>query len=153
MTTVIVRCVLVLPCALALLLPAAASAAPTGLVAGYGFEDDSGTTVADSSAEGNGGTVSGATRTAAGQFGRALSFDAVDDVVSVPDSNSLDLRAGMTLEAWLKPSQLGSTWRTAILKEKPGDLVYALYANTSSGRPARPTSAATARSPAAPACP
>src|SRR5680860_1485896 len=28
-----------------------------------------------------------------------------------------------------------SSWRTTILKEKPGGLVYALYANSSSARP------------------
>lgn len=31
----------------------------------------------------------------------ALEFDGVDDYVSVPDSNSLDLTAGMTIEAWI----------------------------------------------------
>src|SRR4029078_1992247 len=40
----------------------------SGLVAAYGFEEGSGSTVADSSGRGNGGTIAAATRTA-GKFG------------------------------------------------------------------------------------
>ena len=40
----------------------------------------------------------------------------------------------MTLEAWVQPDTLKS-WREVILKERPGDLTYSLYANTSSNRP------------------
>jgi hypothetical protein len=32
----------------------------------------------------------------------ALLFDGIDDFVKVPDSNSLDLSTGMTIEAWIK---------------------------------------------------
>ena len=44
---------------------------------------------------------------AAGRFGSALSFDGVNDWVTVPDANSLDLSTGMTLEAWVRPSTAG----------------------------------------------
>ena len=64
--------------------------APTGLVAAYGFEETSGGTVADGSGNGRTGTISGATRSAAGKFGRALSFDGVNDLVTVPDGDALD---------------------------------------------------------------
>jgi len=40
----------------------------------------------------------------------------------------------MTLEAWVKPVSL-SSWRSILLKEKSGNLNYALYANTDSDRP------------------
>ncbi len=36
----------------------------------------------------------------------------------------------MTLEAWVKLSTLGDQWRTVVIKEKPRQLVYALYAYT-----------------------
>ena len=73
-------------------------------MAAYGFEETSGTTVADSSGTGNNGTIGGAAaRTAAGKIGRAIDFDGVNDLVSVPDANSLDLTTGMTLEAWVQP--------------------------------------------------
>ena len=50
------------------------------------------------------------------------------------DANSLDLSTGMTIEAWVQLDTV-SSWRTTILKEKPGGLVYSLYANSSSSRP------------------
>ena len=50
-------------------------------------------------------------------------------MVTVADSASLDLTTRATLEAWVNPSALGGAWRTVMLKEQPGQLVYALYAN------------------------
>jgi hypothetical protein len=41
----------------------------------------------------------------------------------------------MTLEAWVRPSQLAGSWRTVMVKEQPGQLVYALYANNDLTRP------------------
>ena len=58
------------------LIPATASTSATrGLVAAYGFEEGSGTTVVDSSGGGNDGSIVGAARTRAGLYGSALSFD------------------------------------------------------------------------------
>jgi len=121
-----------------------AAPAPTGLVAAYGFEQTSGTSVTDSSGKGSTGTLSGATWVTGGKFGRALSFDGVNDIVSVPDSNLLDLAPGMTLEAWVKPTTV-SGWRTVLLKERPGQLTYALYAAGDSGRPLTEVTAGTQR--------
>ena len=50
------------------------AAPPVGLVAAYGFDEGTGTTVADTSGNGNTGTVAGPTWTI-GKFGAALSFD------------------------------------------------------------------------------
>jgi fibronectin type 3 domain-containing protein len=107
---------------------------PTGLVAAYGFEQTAGTSVTDSSGKGSTGTLAGATWAADGKSGRALSFDGVNDIVTVPDSNLLDLGPGMTLEAWVKPTTV-SDWRTVVLKERPGQLTYSLYASGEGGRP------------------
>ena len=41
----------------------------------------------------------------------------------------------MTLEAWVNPTGAGADWRTVVLKERPGFMVYALYADTDTGRP------------------
>ena len=101
---------------------------PSGLVLGYGFEETSGTTATDSSTAKNNGTINGPVSTTGGKFGRALSFDGVNDRVDVPDAASLDLTTGMTLEAWVKPTTI-SGWRTAIMKERGSDLLYALYAS------------------------
>jgi hypothetical protein len=105
-------------------------------VGAWGFDEASGTGVTDASGRANNGTISGATRTTAGRFGSALTFDGVNDWVTVPDSASLDLSTRATLEAWVFPTAaLGASWRTAIIKEQPGQLVYALYANNDSRRP------------------
>ena len=40
----------------------------------------------------------------AGKYGGALTFDGVNDLVTVADAASLDLTTGMTLEAWVRPT-------------------------------------------------
>ncbi|MGF1663458.1 MAG: LamG-like jellyroll fold domain-containing protein [Kineosporiaceae bacterium] len=101
---------------------------PGGLVAGYAFDETSGTAVGDASGLGNAGTAAGTTR-AGGRFGGALAFDGAGSRVTVPDSASLDLRTGMTVMAWVNPTAV-SDWRTVVLKEDPArsDLAYGLYA-------------------------
>jgi PKD repeat protein len=69
-----------------------------GLVAAYNFEEATGTTVVDASGKGNHGTISGAVWTTSGKYGKALSFDGVNDWVTIKDASSLDLTSGMTLE-------------------------------------------------------
>ncbi|MGH9896574.1 MAG: LamG-like jellyroll fold domain-containing protein, partial [bacterium] len=105
------------------------------LVAAYGFNEGSGTTVGDVSGNGHTGTVSGATWDTAGRYGGALAFDGTNDLVTVADSNRLDLGGGMTLSAWVFPTAL-SGWRTVTLKEQSGGLVYSLYAHDNAPRPA-----------------
>ena len=106
--------------------PAAAQSA--GLVAAYAFDEGAGTTAADNSGTGNNGTlINGATWSTTAKFGAAASFDGSNDRIDVPDSSSLDLTAGMTLEAWVRPTANGS-YRTVLLKEVTGELAYALYA-------------------------
>ena len=99
-----------------------------GLVAAYAFDEGTGATAADSSGRGNTGLVAGATWTSQGRFGAALVFDGVNDWVAISDSASLDLTSGLTLEAWVFPT-VSTGWRTVILKEQPGQQVYALYSS------------------------
>ena len=75
---------------------------PPGLVAAYAFDEGTGSTVADSSGNGNNGTLSGATWTS-GRFNSGLAFSGNSARVNVPDSASLDLTTAMTLEAWVSP--------------------------------------------------
>ena len=106
-----------------------------GLMAAYGFEETSGLNVNDASGRGHTGTISGATRTTSGRFGRALVFNGVNNWVTVADTPDLDLTTGMTLEAWVYPTAL-SGWRTVVLKEATNDLAYSLYAHDNIPRPA-----------------
>jgi hypothetical protein len=105
-----------------------------GLVAAYNFNEGSGTTLTDRTGLGRTGTISGATWSAAGRFGGALSFDGVDDIVTVADHNSLDFTTGMTIEAWVRPSTLAD-YRTVVMKNSTNSLVYALMAADWASRP------------------
>jgi len=96
------------------------------LMAAYGFEESLGTLVADASGKGNIGTISQAVRTPTGRFGKALKFDGINDVITVKDSPSLDLSAGLTLEAWVNPQSIQTD--SVIFKEQLGGSVYGIYA-------------------------
>jgi len=93
----------------------------------YGFDEGSGTTTADQSGNGNGGHPHecdlGPARTRASSA-NALNFNGSNALVTVADANSLDLTTGVTLEAWVKPSVAMSAYRTVVVKEQPGNLVY-----------------------------
>src|SRR5204863_6064447 len=107
---------------------------PTGLVAAYGFDESSGSTVTDASGNTNTGTITNATRTASGKFGNALSFNGTNARVAVPDSTSLDLTNAMTLEAWVSPSVAPTGWRSIIHKDV--DRYYLFASSAGQNRPA-----------------
>ncbi len=106
----------------------------SGLVAAYSFNEGSGVQTHDSSGQNNTGTIAGATWTASGRYGAALSFNGTNAWVTVADANSLDLTNGLTIEAWVNPT-IGSGWRSVVMKETSGGLAYALYSANSSSRP------------------
>jgi concanavalin A-like lectin/glucanase superfamily protein/BACON domain-containing protein len=106
-----------------------------GLVAAYGFDEASVTTATDASGAGNPGVISGAARTTAGHAGGALTFDGLNDWVTVADAASLDLTTGMTMEAWVYPTLLSGSWRTVMIKEQSTGMAYGLYAGEDAGRP------------------
>ncbi len=102
------------------------------LVAAYGFDEGSGTNVADASGRGNGGTVASGTWTTQGKFGSALTFNGTSTRVTVPNASSLNL-TNMTLEAWVYPTASGG-WRDVIYRG-PNDSYY-LESSSDSGAPA-----------------
>ncbi len=110
------------------------SAPRPGLVGAYAFDEGLGSAVADDSGLGNGGTAANTTWTV-GRHGAALLFNGSSSMVTVPASPSLALTTGMTLEAWVLPTSLGTSWRSVIFKEQPGNVIYDLYANTSTSVP------------------
>ena len=114
--------------------PAPGAPRPSGLVAAYAFDEASSSTVADVSGNNNTGTLgAGVGRTTEGRFGGALVFNG-DSSVTVPNSASLNLTTGMTLEAWVFPTA-STSWATTLMKENAKGLAYSLYASSSANRP------------------
>ena len=105
----------------------------TGLVAAYSFDEGAGTTVADASGNSNTGTIKRATWTTGGRFGNALVFDGTSALVTIPDSSSLHLTSGMTLEAWVYPTVISSDWRDVVYKEV--DIYYLFGTGSDQGAP------------------
>jgi chitodextrinase len=108
------------------------AAASSGLVAAYSFDEGSGTAVSDASGNGNNGTTSNTAWTTGGRYGGALSFNGTSSWVTVPDAPELDLTKALTLEAWVKPTSLGTAWRNVIFKEQGSNMTYGLYAHEGS---------------------
>src|SRR5882672_6384085 len=74
-----------------------AAAQPVGLVAAYGFNEGSGTTIVDLSGNNNTGAISNATWTTQGRYGNALTFNGSNALITIPDAPSLRLTTAMTL--------------------------------------------------------
>ena len=104
-------------------------AASSGLAAAYSFNEGSGTSVADASGNRNTGTIVGASWTTVGKYANALVFNGSSALVTIPDAASLHLTTAMTLEAWVNPSAVNSSWRDVIYK---GDDNYYLEGTSAS---------------------
>jgi hypothetical protein len=104
---------------------------PAGLVAGFNFDADTttATTATNRVANGNGAITGAVLVPGRAGFGTALSFDGVNDIVTVADIAALDLTTGVTIEAWVNPSALNG-WDTIALKGgNNGVMSYGLYAH------------------------
>ena len=100
------------------------------LVASFGFNENTGTIANDNSGNGNNGTLTNNPGwSVSGKFGAAILFDGTNDFININDANSLDLTNGMTLEAWVNPSNL-TNYKTVLCKENgTSNLAYSLSAN------------------------
>ena len=116
-------------------------------VAAYAFDEGSGTTVTDLSGNGNNGTLANTTWAATGKYGKALSFNGTSSRVTIPDSASLHLTSGMTLEAWVNPATTTAAWRDVIYK---GNDNYYLEGTSDHERQRRPPAAPSATHATAP---
>ena len=113
---------------------ATTSGTVSGLVAAYTFDEGSGTTVTDFTGGGHNGTIANGTWTNSGKYGKAIVFNGTSTIVTIPDAPALRLTTGMTLEAWVNPSQTLSGWDDLVYK---GNDNYGLEASSNpSGTPA-----------------
>ena len=127
-------------------------AASPGLVAAYSFDAGTGNVLADASGNNQNGSISGATWTAAGRNGGALTFDGTNDKVTIADHESLDLTTGMTLEAWVRPTALGGLGRSSRRSGAAASCMRCTQARTPRGPSGRWTSRASKMLSAPPRC-
>ncbi|UCD15472.1 MAG: DUF2341 domain-containing protein [Candidatus Omnitrophota bacterium] len=112
------------------------AAAQAGLVGLWHFDTDNNTdtTVVDSSGNSYTGTIDGATWSSNGKLGtatyNALSFNG-DDYVNVEDASSLRLGKNMTVAAWVKVNANASDWVRLVGKGNSTYRNYGLWLNKS----------------------
>jgi hypothetical protein len=105
-----------------------------GLVAAFGFDEGSGSSVVDASGNGNVGVVNGPVRVA-GRFGGGLRFaGSFGNAVVVPSSASLNsVSSAFTVSAWVNLTST-SGWRTVVMREAGvSSYAYGLYARNGAG--------------------
>src|SRR5688572_30649882 len=93
-----------------------------GPVGAYGFSEASGATTADVSGNGNTGTLNGATRTSAGQFGSALVFDGNGAFVDLGNGPTLQFNTSMTISAWIRAAAFPVDDAAIVSKRSSGEL-------------------------------
>ena len=81
-----------------------------GLAGSWQFEEGSGTSVADASEFMNDGSFGGSAVWTPGVSGTALDFGGTNDLVIVPDDDSLDISDAITIAAWLRPNLRASRY-------------------------------------------
>ena len=130
------------------LFPVAAPAAvltkpPTnlGLVGYWPMNENTGTVASDFSGNRNRGILTGGPTWGEGKRGKALSFDANDDLVTAGTPASLNITGALTISAWIYPRTFGSSassFRGRIV-DKENDFVsgysFSLYDPNTAGVP------------------
>jgi parallel beta-helix repeat protein len=102
------------------------STANQPLVAYWKFDEGTGTSTGDASGNGNTGILTDGAIWASGKIGNALYFDGIDDVITVPNSNPLNLSNSFTLSAWVNPASIFNDFRSIVAKNDS----YYLYASS-----------------------
>ncbi len=88
----------------------------------WGFNEGSGTTTADASGNGNTATLVNGPTWVTGKYGKGLSFDQINDYLSLANSSSLDISGNaMTMSMWIDPGSvsgdstvLGKFWNAGM---------------------------------------
>ncbi len=125
-----------------------ANAQTAGLVAGWSFDEASGTLATDSSGNNNTATLVNGVARGTGKYGGGLTFDGVNDYLTIPNSASLNISGtGLTLSMWINPQAtggdsvvLGKPWNATMTSpyyqygiELAGGTVPVFYVGTTSG--------------------
>jgi RHS repeat-associated protein len=106
------------------------TATPAGLAGYWKFDENSGTTAADSSGNNNTGTLTSGATWATGQSGTATTLDGVDDYVQVGAKASLVMTSTATFSAWIYPTGPGSlNPEGGVILNKEGEYELARFAD------------------------
>lgn len=84
------------------------------------FDEGKGEVAKDTSDNGNDGTLMNDPKWVKGQVGSALSLDGADDVVVVPDADSLDLQKAWTITAWIFVNKSENSYGHIVGKRNDG---------------------------------
>jgi len=87
------------------------STASAELVGWWKLDDEAGTVAADSSGNGNDGTVYGDAQWITGYVGGALEFDGTDDYVDLPIGPTIASLSDCTVMTWANFSNTGGAWQ------------------------------------------
>jgi hypothetical protein len=92
----------------------------SGRIAAYDFAGAD-ATVWDNSGSGYNGTLSGAVRNSSGKFGNSLSFDGVDDIVTLPANLSTPIGNNITIVLWANARTGTGLYRELVTERYAGD--------------------------------
>ncbi|HYE85337.1 MAG TPA: chitobiase/beta-hexosaminidase C-terminal domain-containing protein, partial [Vicinamibacterales bacterium] len=106
------------------------AASEDGVGGAWGFEEGAGPITADSSGNGNTGTLLGASWSA-GRYSGGLAFDGVDDRIRIADAETLDASGEVSVAAWIKPSDVRPLAVILSKESVANDHSYALWLNSS----------------------
>ncbi len=103
-----------------------------GLVARWTFDESTGSIAADTSGNGNEGTLQGnpTWQPSGGKIKGALLFDGEGDFVKVANEPRFDFAGQVTIAAWIKVNQLDKEWQAIVTK---GDSAWRLQRNRNLG--------------------
>ena len=95
-----------------------------GLIACWHFDEGDNEIAHDDSDNNNDGIIYGATWTA-GISGFGLELDGINDYVSIPDNNNLDITDNITIEAWIYPYSM--PWIAPLISKGTNSSNYGYY--------------------------
>jgi hypothetical protein len=88
---------------------------PATCAGAWVFSDPSVDILSDISGNGNDCSIKGKPKWVDGQFGKAIDFDAVDDLIECPDNDMLDVgTANFSVSAWLNTIQVNGKHKLSI---------------------------------------
>lgn len=112
--------------------PAFAASGPVGV---WKLDEGSGTTVTDSSGNGNNGTMLGGVSWGQGVFGPGLVFNGTNGQIKVSDNHALEPAGAVTVSAWFKNDGSPGVYRYIVAKGGNGCIAasYGLYSGPNGG--------------------